>query len=161
MPEAGVCVATGFNNLVAIDIDDDELVAPILAVLPEGFVGKVGRKGLTAFLRSAEPMPSTPYDDANGHRLIDFLSVGRQSVIPDTNHPDTGRPYEWTTERTLLNTLLAELPVFTSAHRAEMESRFQRYSPSGRNSIRPGSFPLGGLCPSNSGSQRGATGMGL
>jgi hypothetical protein len=123
----GLGVACGYGGLIAIDIDDDELVAPILDVLPEGFVGKVGRKGLTALVRAAEPMPSTPYDDANGHRLLDFLSTGRQTVLPPTRHPDTGDAYRWTTERTLLNTPLEDLPLFTDAHREAMEEVLRRY----------------------------------
>jgi hypothetical protein len=98
MPEAGVCIATGFNNLIAIDIDDEELVAPILAVLPSVMVAKRRQWGQTIFVRSIEPMPSTPY-----------------------NGPDLGRPYEWLTPATLLNTPLEALPVFTDAHREAME----------------------------------------
>jgi hypothetical protein len=89
---------------VAVDIDDDGLVDPILAVLPPVMVAKRGRKGLTAFYRAAEPLPSTNYKDANKRGLLDFLSNGRQSVIPGTIHPDLGRPYEWLTYATLINT---------------------------------------------------------
>lgn len=126
-PDAGVCVATGFNCLVAIDIDRDEIVDPILDVLPPVYVAKRGRKGLTAFYRAAEQLPSTNYKDADKRGLLDFLSVGKQTVIPGTIHPDTGRPYEWTTERTLLNTPLKSLPVFTQAHREAMEEVLRRF----------------------------------
>ena len=121
LPDAGVCVATGFGGLVAVDIDDDALVDPILAVLPDVLVAKRGRKGLTAFYRAAEQLSSTNYKDAEKRGLLDFLSLGKQTVIPGTIHPDTGRPYEWTTERTLLNTPLEALPAFTQAHREAME----------------------------------------
>lgn len=116
----GIGVACGYGGLVAIDIDDDDLVAPILDVLPPVLVAKRGRFGQTAFMRTAEPMPSTPYDGPDG-RLLDFLSVGRQTVLPPTLHPELGQPYHWTTERTLLNTPLEDLPAFTSEHRAKME----------------------------------------
>jgi hypothetical protein len=120
-PDAGVCVATGFNNLVAVDIDRDEMIADIVAVLPDAMVGKVGKRGATYLFRSAEPMPSKNYRDGDGRGLIDFLSSGKQTVVPPTHHPDTGRPYEWLTPATLLNTPITSLPVFTDAHRIEME----------------------------------------
>lgn len=116
----GLGVACGFGGFVAIDIDDDDLVAPILAVLPPVLVAKRGRFGQTIFMRVAEPMPSAPYDGPDG-RLLDFLSAGRQTVLPPTLHPELGQPYHWTTERTLLNTPLDALPLFTDAHRAAME----------------------------------------
>ena len=46
-PDAGVCVATGFNGLVAIDIDTDEpeLIAAIMSVLPYSDAKKRGARG--------------------------------------------------------------------------------------------------------------------
>ncbi|WOH76439.1 bifunctional DNA primase/polymerase [Bradyrhizobium sp. NDS-1] len=126
-PDAGVGVACGFGGLVAIDVDDDALVDPIREALPPGALGKRGKKGETFFVRAAEPMKSRPYNDANGIRLLDFLSDGRQTVLPGTVHPNTGRPYIWTTERTLLDTPLAELPAFTGAHVAAMEEVLARF----------------------------------
>lgn len=119
-PDAGVGLACGFGGVVAVDIDDASLIEPLLAILPPALVAKRGRKGLTAFYRAAEPLPSKNYRSASGG-LLDFLSDGKQTVIPPTVHSDTGRPYEWTTARTLLDTPLADLPALTSAHVAAME----------------------------------------
>lgn len=117
----GIGLACGFGGLVAVDIDDDALVDPILAVLPPVMVAKRGRKGRTALFRAVEPLPSKNYRTADKRGLLDFLSVGKQTVLPPTIHPDTGHPYEWTTERTLLDTQLEELPAFTRAHLVTME----------------------------------------
>lgn len=121
MRDAGVCVCTGYGGLVAVDIDDDALVADILKVLPDALVGKVGKRGATYFFRTAEPMTSTNYKDSKKRGLLDYLSIGRQSVIPDTFHPGLERPYEWLTPATLLNTRLEDLPRLTERHHAEME----------------------------------------
>lgn len=51
-----------------------------------------------------------------------MLASGRQTVIPPTMHPDTSAPYTWLTERTLLNTNLADLPVITADQLAALES---------------------------------------
>ncbi|MGY4428951.1 hypothetical protein ACVWWO_001428 [Bradyrhizobium sp. F1.13.1] len=120
-PEAGIGLACGFGGLVAVDVDDDSLIEPIIAVLPPCTVAKRGRKGVTAFYRAAEPLPSKNYRTADKLGLLDFLSVGKQTVLPPTVHADIGRPYEWTTERTLLDTPLSDLPEITSAHVTAME----------------------------------------
>ena len=117
----GLGLACGFGGLVAVDIDDDSLVEPLLKVLPSVLVAKKGRKGLTAFYRVAQMLDSRPYDADGKGRLLDFLSRGRRTVLPPSCHPDTGEPYRWTTDRKLLDTPLEDLPVFTEAHRAKME----------------------------------------
>ena len=126
-PDAGIGIATGFSGIVAIDIDDDALIDPILAVLPPVMVAKRGRKGLTAFMRAAEPLPSKNYRTADRRGLLDFLRDGKQSVLPPSCHPDTGRPYGWATERTLLDTPLADLPALTRKHVTAMEDILRAY----------------------------------
>ncbi|RYH64468.1 MAG: bifunctional DNA primase/polymerase [Alcaligenaceae bacterium] len=122
-PNCGVGVACGYAGLIAVDIDDEALVDPLRCVLPLMLVAKRGRKGLTAFYRVTEPLPSknyrTPSPDKRG--LLDFLSEGKQTVLPPSVHPDTGEPYVWLTPNTLINTSLAQLPEFTSDHYDKME----------------------------------------
>ena len=136
MPDAGVCIATGYNNLVALDIDDDALVDPILAVLPDVLVAKRGRWGQTVFVRSSEAMASTPYDGPDG-RLLDLLSIGKQTVLPPTVHPDLNRPYEWLTPATLLDTPISELPLFTYSHREAMEEVLRSFGWAAREPKQP------------------------
>lgn len=133
----GIGVACGYGGLIAIDVDHPDLIEPIRAILPPILVEKVGRKGFTAFFRGDHrrddvewwekknygltvPNPENPEKPIRVG-LLDFLAVGSQTVLPPSIHPDTGEPYRWTSERTLLNTPIADLPVFTDEHRAEME----------------------------------------
>jgi hypothetical protein len=120
-PAMGVGIACGFGGLIAVDLDDDSLIDPILAVLPPVLIAKKGRKGLTAFYRSDEALPSKNYRTTDRRGLLDFLSGGKQTVVPPSRHSDTGQPYTWLTERTLLDTPLADLPVFTREHFVAME----------------------------------------
>lgn len=135
-PNAGVCVATGFNNLIGIDVDHPDLIEPIRKILPPILVAKVGRKGFTAFYRGDHPREDVDWWEKKNYGreipdpenlgktkrigLLDFLAVGAQTVAPPTPHP-LGGAYRWTTERTLLDTPIADLPVFTDEHRVEME----------------------------------------
>ena len=114
-PDAGVCVALGGKHgLVAIDIDteDHEIIAAVEAALPEPSpVQKRGRKGYTSFYCAGPAVVSTAFNVAGGGRALDLLARGKQTVIPPTIHPDSGRPYEWATEATLEDTSPGLLPV--------------------------------------------------
>jgi hypothetical protein len=94
-PDAGVCVALG-RGLVAIDVDsdDEDVQAAIRSVLPESPVMKQGRKGYTAFYQASPAVVSCAFDTQDG-RALDLLAHGRQTVIPPTIHPDTGKSYVW------------------------------------------------------------------
>ena len=96
-PEAGVCIALGFNDVVAVDIDTDqhEIVAAIESALPDiSFVQKAGRKGRTSFYRAGPAVVSKAFS-INDERVLDLLCKGKQTVIPPTIHKDTGEPYRW------------------------------------------------------------------
>lgn len=122
--DAGVCVALGFNGVVAVDIDtmDDAETEAIMSVLPESPVGKTGAKGRTFFYRAnvyredketgevTGVVKSKPYDIFK-NRVVDLLCHGRQTVLPPSIHPDTGREYSWTTEDTLEHVSPEDLPV--------------------------------------------------
>ncbi|UPK16791.1 bifunctional DNA primase/polymerase [Bradyrhizobium sp. 131] len=135
-PEAGIGLATGFGGLVAVDVDDDSLIDPILGALPPVLVAKRGRKGMTAFYRAVEPLPSKNYRTTDKRGLLDFLSAGKQTVIPKTPHP-AGGWYEWTTDRTLLDTPLSDLPLLTGAHVAAMEEILRAHGWDAREQSRP------------------------
>ena len=96
-PDAGVCIALGFNDVVAVDIDTDDpaIVAAIEAALGElSWVQKAGRKGRTLFYRAGPAVVSAAFS-INGERVLDLLCHGKQTVVPPTIHKDTGRPYAW------------------------------------------------------------------
>jgi hypothetical protein len=111
----GVGLALGFNGLIAIDIDaeDAAIVAAIREVLPPSVVAKRGRKGRTDFYRNHMSTIRARKLSGPGGMLVEILAYGNQTVIPPTRHPETGQPYRWLGERTLLNTPVAELPMIS------------------------------------------------
>lgn len=107
-PNAGVGVACG-RGLVLVDIDLEDAVGPVMAALPPSVVGKKGAKGLTLCFRGDTSKIRSRAFKIEGVGAVDLLADGKQSVLPPSIHPKTGRPYEWMSARTLLDTPLAEL----------------------------------------------------
>jgi hypothetical protein len=97
-PDAGVCVCMGpaSGNLVALDIDveDFEIWQVVESVAGESVVEKRGRAGYTSFWRAPATVVSTKFSIGK-KTIVDLLASGKESVIPPSTHPDTGRPYEW------------------------------------------------------------------
>lgn len=128
-PDAGVCLALGSSSapaglqLVAVDIDTDEPVLrdAIMAVLPPSPVRKRGKKGETLFYLAPQSVENRPFDIAKS-RVLDFLGHGRQTVLPPTVHPETQRPYVWTTPDTLENYSVADLPLLPEDILAQLEA---------------------------------------
>lgn len=109
-PEAGVCVVCDHAlKVVDVDTDEPEIRAAIEAVLPDSPVKKRGKKGYSAFYRGSADITATSFNITNG-RVVDLLAYGKQTVIPPTLHPETGRPYVWITEDTLEDTPPERLP---------------------------------------------------
>ncbi|MTW16620.1 hypothetical protein GJ689_10425 [Rhodoplanes serenus] len=108
-PDAGIGVACGFNGLVAVDIDRDDLLDVILPLLPRAHVAKRGSKGATLFYRgNAGVIRTNHFRTADGAGLLDILSHGSQTVIPPTLHP-AGVEYTWTTDFMLWDLRVDEL----------------------------------------------------
>lgn len=108
-PNAGVGVACGMG-LICIDIDFEECMAPLLAILPISHVQKKGRKGVSLFYRgNTDVIRSRNFRTPDRVGLVDLLSEGKQTVLPPSIHPDTGEPYYWWTDDTLLDTPLEDL----------------------------------------------------
>jgi hypothetical protein len=108
--DAGIGVACG-RGLVCIDIDQEYLLDPVLAILPASPVQKKGRKGVSLFFRGdTEKIRSRNYRTDERVGLLDLLAEGKQTVLPPSVHPDTNEPYFWWTDATLCDTPLSELP---------------------------------------------------
>jgi hypothetical protein len=113
-PGAGIGIRLG-DPLVALDIDTDEAAigcALIDAVLPSPglrTITKSGKRGQTLFFRVSERLPSKRFK-VNEVIVAELLSLGKQTVLPPTVHPDTHRPYVWGNGMTLYNTDLSTLP---------------------------------------------------
>lgn len=110
-PDAGVCVALDKRlKVIDIDTDDAQLMAAVLAVLPDSEVKKRGNKGFSAFYRGSPAIVSAPFSIGKT-RVVDLLAHGRQTVLPPTVHPDTGQPYHWIGNETLENVSIDSLPI--------------------------------------------------
>ena len=110
-PDAGVCAPLDHKlKVIDIDTDDPELMAAVLAVLPDSEVKKRGNKGFSAFYRGSPAIVSAPFS-VGKTRVVDLLAYGRQTVLPPTIHPDTGQPYHWLGNETLENTDIESLPL--------------------------------------------------
>lgn len=112
--DMGIGVALGVaSNLIGVDYDYDVdgLHKQIEALLPFSPVAKMGQKGCTRFYQY-NGQKSQSFSKG-GQRVLDILSVGRQTVLPPTVHPDTQKPYVWLTDKTLANFTASELPHVT------------------------------------------------
>jgi hypothetical protein len=93
---AGIGIALGYNQVVAVDIDsnDPALTAEIEGLIGHSPVGKVGNRGVTWFFRAAPGFKTTHFKCSSGDG-VDLLGPGTQTVIPPTVHPATGKSYRW------------------------------------------------------------------
>ena len=126
----GIGVACGYNNLIAIDIDTDdpEIIRIIEGALPDSVVKKRGKKGITLFYQfEGDAVPSFSFFDKSKKKFVDILGLGRQTVIPPTIHPETGEPYVWLTQKTLLNTSVHDLSKLKEAHLDALEQALSPY----------------------------------
>jgi hypothetical protein len=99
--------ATHMVACVDFDTDDPDILSDLESALPPSPVRKKGRRGYSAFY--LVPVGTKGFRTA----IVELLTDTRQTVIPPSIHPDTGLPYGWMGEKTLLNTPAHELPVLT------------------------------------------------
>ena len=115
--DSGVGVITGpaSHGVVAIDIDTDDssIMTAITSALPPTPIKKRGAKGETLFYYGPHIETSMSWN-VGGHRIVDLIGPGRQTVLPPTIHPDTGKPYVWTGSETLEDVEPSELPELTT-----------------------------------------------
>lgn len=124
--DMGVGIALGVaSNLVGVDYDYDidGLHAKIKAMLPHSPVAKKGEKGETRFYQYNGQQSKS--FSKGGERVLDILSVGRQTVLPPTIHPDIQKPYHWLTKDTLENVPASELPHIQLQTIYDISSLFQ------------------------------------
>ena len=102
--------ATHMVAAVDYDTDDPDILADLESALPPSSVRKRGRRGYTAFY--LVPIGTKGFRTP----AVELLTDTRQTVIPGSIHPDTGRPYFWMGQQTLLNTPVHELPPLSEDH---------------------------------------------
>jgi hypothetical protein len=98
-----------YNKMVAVDVDVDDM--DLLKKMPPTPLVKRGRKGKTFFYKFQNQ--ASTIIKANGKPIADFLSTGKQTIIPPSIHPDTQKPYTWGYE-TLESVDVDDLPVVTA-----------------------------------------------
>jgi RecA-family ATPase len=115
-PGAGIGLRMG-ESLAAIDIDtdDEEIGCAVLdALFPNdaNTITKIGQRGQTVFARllPGQEVKSRKFL-INGATAVELLATGKQTVLPPTIHPDTGKPYVWGNGATFFNTDIETLPL--------------------------------------------------
>ena len=122
----GLAVCTGYNGLIAVDVDSLKANAAVKSVLAGmGAPVKIGQRGCTAFFRDpsgeirSSDFRATPVIGPDGKRhqetLVQILAAGRETVLPPTVHPDTRKPYYWH-QGSLENCRIDDLPIITPGH---------------------------------------------
>lgn len=115
----------GDHILAALDVDitDEDVLRDVLSACPPAVMAKRGAKGLTIFVRAPASMPSRSYRDADGVVILDVLSTGRQTVIPESRHV-SGVPYQWTAGPVPL----ATLPIYGPEEQAQLEEALEVFA---------------------------------
>jgi len=116
-PAAGIGLVMGTTlqngKIVAIDVDNDDLVDKVTHAVGGLVSGKIGNKGVTIFVKAQESIKNRKLrKEAGGAPDVEILSSGSQTVIPPSIHSKTGEPYRWV-GRPLLEAL-DELQEFDS-----------------------------------------------
>src|SRR5262249_53515606 len=114
-PGANIGVRCG-AGLVVLDCDDDDAALRVAEILPSP-VGKEGARGFSLAFRADFDVPSENWTNEDGELMLQVLSTGRQTVIPPSIHPDTGRPYRDHNGSTFYNTPLSALPLLPRDYR--------------------------------------------
>ena len=86
-------------HVVALDFDatDFDVLQTVLRAAPASPMVKRGQKGETRLYIAAKGFKTRSYDGPDG-RILDVLTGfdTRQTVVPPSIHPATGKPYVWT-----------------------------------------------------------------
>lgn len=118
----GLCCGPA-SGILAIDIDTDD--RNILDACKLSPLVKRGKRGETRFFKH-NPLIFT----GKIASIIDVLSIGKQTLIPPTVHPETGTPYVWLTPDTLENFSVSDLPEYPieefEALRSKLEGDYRR-----------------------------------
>jgi hypothetical protein len=114
-PDAGIGLKLGLQSdgtyVFATDWDHD---GAALAAMDDPVlfspVSKEGRRGFTSLHRSAKPVASRDFR-INGVVAVQILGEGKQTVLPPSIHPDTGKPYRWVDKYSVYACSPSDLPL--------------------------------------------------
>lgn len=99
------------SGVVALDIDTDDI--EIVNAFPKSNIVKRGKKGETRFFAFVEGTISKAQQKTSTGEMfpVEILSTGRQTALPPSIHPETGKEYSWVTEASLFDEDLIEFPL--------------------------------------------------
>lgn len=106
LKQIGLALGTPLKKggfLVAVDVDAEDMVPIVRSALglTEKSPAKIGKKGITYFVRTQAVLPNMKIKRKDGNNKserkpsVEFLSAESQTVIPPSIHPDTQLPYQW------------------------------------------------------------------
>lgn len=99
-------------SLGAVDVDRDDLVPVVQAILGDPPSGKRGKKGVTFFVKvhRGDNIKKSSLKDCAGAQAVDILVKTSMTVLPPSVHMETGLPYTWV-GTPLLDCYWEELPT--------------------------------------------------
>ncbi len=141
----GLCCGPA-SGVVVFDLDLDltrklhrQIYKKIKIYIPDSPIKKVGKKGFSLFFKDngvRSRTISVKVPSGETINVADFLSAGRQTVLPPSLHPDTRKPYRWS-ETSLLATPVEDLPEFPIENLDKIESILKKLEakPQGKNIV--------------------------
>lgn len=132
----GVGIITKEIPAIDIDVYDKDIANLLVAWCEKNIGATVKRVGkapkILLVYRTEKPikkMVSTIYEDFLGlTQKIEILGDGQQFVA-FAMHPDTGKPYEWVTEKNIADIHKTDLPVLTEKKAHELVRYFESIVP--------------------------------
>ena len=112
--------------IIAVDVDDPEMLNHVKsALMVDGAVycAKRGAKGETIFVVGSPDIKNRKMSKKGDSRpAVEILANGNITILPPSIHPETKKPYQWTT-KSLCDIDAADLPMFENETRDEIYCR--------------------------------------
>jgi hypothetical protein len=148
-PPDGVALCCGYGNLLAVDVDTDDLQIKkaVIDALPHCHIARHGSKGYALLVRyQGERIPSIyPADENCKQPLVEFKGYGANITVPPSRHAKTRSPYSWLDVEAgeIIEAVppLDKLPIVTPADIKRVQEALAPYAlaPRKRESISSGS----------------------
>lgn len=110
------CVMGRASGIICLDIDDPRYFS--FPEIPSSTVLRVGKKGVARFFRIPANCPDHLLESFSAPGF-DFLASRRQAILPPSIHPETKKPYIWTSGSLLED----DVPVISVAQLTALHER--------------------------------------
>lgn len=111
IPKTNIALCLGESSkIIALDVDTEnqQILDLILPSLPNSPVEKIGAKGFTRFFKYNGE--HTQLVKHNREVVFEILSNNKKTTLPPSRHP-SGVDYKWSSDKTLLDINVDELPT--------------------------------------------------